>query len=122
MYEICRMIRGHVWSMLSDWIHEFPEVRANLNNATGDVKDLMNRIEVTLMHITALEKEVTRIVKEEGRTTPRPKLSKEEQTALEKEEAKKRAIEEADREESALSSLKEEEEEFAIDFDTLGSM
>lgn len=68
-----------------------------------------------------------------GRTTPKPKISRAERERLALLEAKERAIEEQDREESALNNLSSSNEEdgcgkaeaeadFEIDFDSLGSM
>lgn len=56
------MVRGHLWSILGDWLHEFPEIQRALNDTAGK----NDRLGHMLRHVAVLEAEVERIIREEG--------------------------------------------------------
>ncbi|KXZ49917.1 hypothetical protein GPECTOR_19g368 [Gonium pectorale] len=106
-----RMVRGHVHKLAGDWLAEHT-----------DLRDTINRAPPTLAMFTQVVDEVRSRVAASGRDRPEPRLGAAELAAMEREEARRAAIEEQEREADALGRLegcgcgKEEEEELIVDW------
>lgn len=94
-----RMIKGHAFKLLGPWLTEFVDLRDELNMGK-EVKDPAA--------LRKLAEEVLRRIEATGRDHPVPKLSEKQLAKLEAEAALKAAIEEQNREETALKKLKTE--------------
>ncbi|GIL98467.1 hypothetical protein Vretimale_3793 [Volvox reticuliferus] len=110
-----RMVRGHVHKMVGDWLAEHTDLRHNIN-----------RLPPTVQLFRQMVDELRARVAASGRDYPIPQLSAAELVAADREEAKRAAIEEQEREADALDRLERsgcgmagdsvEEDELVIDW------
>ncbi|KAK9859393.1 hypothetical protein WJX84_003115 [Apatococcus fuscideae] len=89
-----RMIRGHAFSLLGDWLTEFT-----------DLRDSMNDYGLDEARLKAIAGEMRQRILGLDRTYPIPKLSARQLARLEAEESKQAAQEEQQRETDALQEL-----------------
>ncbi|KAG2494549.1 hypothetical protein HYH03_007316 [Edaphochlamys debaryana] len=102
-----RMVRGHVHKMINDWLAEHTDLRERANRAPPSVE-----------MFTGVVAEVRERQVASGRDYPEPLLTEAELAAMDKEEAKRSAIEEQERETERLAAL--EAEELIIDWSDMG--
>ncbi|KAK9856452.1 hypothetical protein WJX84_005405 [Apatococcus fuscideae] len=89
-----RMIRGHAFSMLGDWLTEFTDLRDRMNDYGLDEARLKEIAEEMQQRINSL-----------GRDHPVPKLSARQLARAEMEESKRAAVEGQQRESDALQEM-----------------
>lgn len=90
-----RMVRGHVHRMVGDWLAEHTDLRDSH----------INRPRVSVELYIEVVEEIQRRAAESGREVPVPRVSAAELAAQEREEARRLAIEEQEREADALERL-----------------
>ncbi|GLI58658.1 hypothetical protein VaNZ11_000400 [Volvox africanus] len=110
-----RMVRGHLHKMVGDWLAEHTDLRHNIN-----------RLPPTVQLFCQMVDELRARVAASGRNYPIPQLSAAELATADREEAKRAAIEEQEREADALDRLERsgcrmagdcaEEDELVIDW------
>ncbi|GLC54740.1 hypothetical protein PLESTB_000901100 [Pleodorina starrii] len=112
-----RMVRGHVHKMIGDWLAEHTDLREKINRMPPSIQLFLQVVDEILARAAA-----------SGRGHPVPQLSAAELAAADRDEARRAAIEEQEREADALDRLErrgggcgcageeEEAEELLIDW------